>query len=145
DRDTILLGKGTADGNFEVKVSGESAGKPVNLTWDVKATKPNDENAYLAQWVDYAKADGGYTLPTLGSEGLWEARRVSNFKAQAMAKMGQQAAASGNTQQARQFVNEATRLDPNNANALVLKSSLDKGSVRTVSTQAGGDAPPPMD
>ena len=90
DRDTVLIGKGTADQPFEVAIKGEVAGKPIDLHWNVQPSKPDDDNAYLAQLVDSAKADGGHSLPTLGSEGLWEARRVLNAGAQNLAKLGTQ-------------------------------------------------------
>ncbi|HEY2883377.1 MAG TPA: hypothetical protein VGJ15_13105, partial [Pirellulales bacterium] len=147
DRDTILLGKGSADGNFDVNIKGESGGKPVDMQWSVKASKPNDDNAFLAQWVDFAKADGGYSLPTVGSEGLWEARRVANLNAHSLGQLGRQAAAAGNMKQASQFANEAVRRDPNDANALVLKQSLDQKSMRLASAEnsagAATDIPPP--
>ena len=136
--------------DFNLDISGEAAGKPVDLHWTVKPAKPNDDNGYLAQLADLAAKDGGASLPTVGSEGLWESRRVLNHDAQALAQLGRQAASSGDVEHAKQFVNEAVRRDPNNANALVLKASLDGGSVRAVAAQkpAPGDAtanlPPPV-
>lgn len=149
DRDTVLIGSGAVDHDFAVEISGESAGKPVDLQWTVKPAKPSDDNGYLAQLANLAKADGGYSLPTLGSEGLWEARRMLNRDAHAFAKLGSEAAAAGNVEQAKQFVNEAVRRDPNNSNALVLKASLDSGKIHPVSAQvpAGSEAavpPPPV-
>ncbi len=110
-----------------------------NYSWSVQPNKADDDNAYLAQLVDSAKADGGYSLPTLGSEGLQEARRVINTGAQNLAKLGQEAAVSGNVQQARQFVDAAVRMDPNNSNALVLKHAIDNGKV----IAAAAEVPPP--
>ncbi len=106
DRDTILLGQGKADGTFAVEIQGQCAGQPVDLRWTVPAAKPNDDNAYLAQWVDLAKNDGGRRLPTLGSEGLWAARRLSDMGAHTLAQLGRQAAAEGDVKQAKQFVDE---------------------------------------
>ncbi len=128
DRDTILVGKGTTDGDSSVEIKGEAAGKPIDMKWTVKAAKSDDGNAYLVQLVDFAKADGGYSLPTIGSEGLAEARRLLNLGASTLAQLGRQAAAAGNVEQAKQFVNEAIRRDPNDPTALVLKSSLDDGA-----------------
>ncbi len=147
DRDTVLVGKGSANGEFHVAVKGEVAGQPVNMQWTVEPAKPSDDNAFLVQLVDSAAHDGGYSLPTLGSEGLWEARRVINENAQNLAKMGRQAAASGNAQQAKQLVDAAMQLDPNNSNALVLKHAIDNGKVMPVSTDVPtppqpGDAAP---
>ncbi len=141
DRDTVLIGNGKADGNITVEIKGDSAGRPVDLKWNVKATPASEDNAYLAQWVDLSKRDGGRRLPTLGSEGLAEARRVSNLSAHTMAKLGQQAAAEGDVTQAKQFVDEALRRDPNNANALVLKQSIESGLLHATAQQAEKTTP----
>jgi von Willebrand factor type A domain len=145
DRDTILIGKGSATDDFAVQIDGESAGKPVNLEWNVTATKPNDDNAFLAQLTSMAETDGGLGLPTLGSEGLWEVRRVLNMQAHSLAKLGQQAAATGDMQKAKQFVNAAMERDPNDSNALVLKRSLDQTQFQpgTPPPPAPGDVEPP--
>jgi tetratricopeptide (TPR) repeat protein len=147
DRDMILVGKGSADAEFAVDIRGDAAGKPVNLHWNVKPAKANDDNAYLAQLVDMAKADGGTSLPTLGSEGLAESQRVLNQGAHVLAQLGREAASAGNVAQAKQFVSEAMKRDPNNPNALVLKQTLDAAPVRTVAAQlppaAADIAPPP--
>jgi uncharacterized membrane protein YgcG len=136
DRDTVLLGNGKAAGEVAVEIKGESAGRPVDLKWNVQTKPANEDNAYLAQWVDVAKRDGGRRLPTLGSEGLAEARRVSNLSAHTMAKLGQQAAAQGDATQAKQFVDEALRRDPNNTNALVLKQSIESGVLHAAAQEA---------
>jgi tetratricopeptide (TPR) repeat protein/uncharacterized membrane protein YgcG len=142
DRDTVLLGTGTADGIFPVQINGQSAGQPIELKWDVKATAPSDDNAYLAQWVDFAKRDGGHRLPTLGSEGLWAARRISNQQAHQLAELGRQAASQGDVKQAKLFVDQSLRDDPNNANALVLKQSMDSGILHADNGGAGATARP---
>lgn len=139
DRDTVLVGKGAAGQPFDVTIKGETAGKPIDLHWNVQPSKADDDNAYLAQLVDNAKANGGASLPTLGSEGLWEARRVINAGAHNLAKLGREAAGAGNVQQAKKFVEAAVRMDPNNSNALVLKHALDSGKVQPVAAEM----PPP--
>ncbi|HEY2826681.1 MAG TPA: hypothetical protein VGJ04_03695, partial [Pirellulales bacterium] len=142
DRDTVLLGAGSAAGDFAVEIKGENAGQPVDLKWNVKATRPDENNAYLAQWVDFAKRDGGRRLPTLGSEGLSEARRVSNMGAHTLAQLGRQAASEGDVKQAQQFVDEALRRDPNNPNALVLKQSIESGVLHTEAGAQSGKMQP---
>ena len=76
-----------------VEIKGQAGDKPVDLQWSVPTTKADDDNAYLAQIVDSAVADGGYTLPTLGSEGLNEARRVLNLGANTLVQLGRQTTA----------------------------------------------------
>ncbi len=138
DRDTILIGSGKVVGDAAIEIRGQSAGKPVDLNWKVKTAPSDDANAYLVQLVDFAKTDGGYSLPTVGSEGLAEARRLLNGGAHTLAELGKEAAAAGNVQQARQFVNEAVQRDPNDPTALVLKSSLDSVAVSGATQQVAG-------
>jgi hypothetical protein len=142
DRDTVLLGTGAADGTFAVEIKGDAFGQPVDMKWDVKASKPSDDNAYLAPWVEFAKNDGGRRLPTLGSEGLWAARRVSDMNAHTFAQLGRQAAAEGNVKQAQQFVDEALKRDPMNSNALVLKQSMQSGVLHASAMSQTEDAAP---
>ncbi len=58
-----------------------------------------------------------------------------------MAKLGQQAAAEGDVTQAKQFIDEALRRDPNNANALVLKQSIESGVLHATAQQAEKTTP----
>ncbi len=143
DRDTILIGKGKPAAGFEVKLSGDSAGKPVNYDWTVQPQKPLAENAYIAQVVDYAQADGGARLPTVGTEGLHEARRLVNLGAQGLAKLGAQAASTGNKEQARLLVEKAIQLDPTNTHAQLVKKQLDSGVVQVAANEGELVAPPP--
>src|SRR5205085_1413297 len=89
--------------------------------------KADAENAYVVQLVDAGRGDGGYRLPTVGTEGLHESRRLIHLGAQSLAKLGSQAAATGNRQQAQQLIGEALRRDPNNAQAVLAKGQLGPG------------------
>ena len=129
DRDTIVVGKATAAEPFDVQVQGVAAGKPVEMKWTVHPNKPDDENAFLAQLVKSAAVDGGTTLATLGSEGLWETRRLMNLGAFQLVKLGRQAVISGNTDQAKQLADEAARRNPSDPNAQALKGAVDKGVI----------------
>jgi hypothetical protein len=130
DRDTVLVGKGKPAAGFDVKFTGDAAGQPVNYEWKAQPQKPLAENAYIAQVVDYAQADGGARLPTVGSEGLHEARRLVNLGAQGLAKLGAQAASTGNREQARVLVEKAIQMDPTNTHAQLVKKQLDSGVIR---------------
>jgi hypothetical protein len=145
DRAAVLLGKGSADKAFEVAISGESAGQPIELKWNVTPKNADDDNAYLAQLVDAAKIDGGYSLPTLGLEGLTEARRVLNQNAHALAQLSRQAAASGDMQQAKRFANEASRRDPNNPNTLSMRRALDNDAVIPAQAEIPAEPAPSSD
>ncbi len=76
DRDTIVIGKGELAESFQVQVQGESVAKPVALKWTVKSQKENEEHSYLVTLVEMARPNGGFILPTVGTEGLLEARRL---------------------------------------------------------------------
>jgi len=135
DRSTVLVGTGEVTVDSLAQFKGETGGQPIELSWIVKAAKPDDDNAYLAQLVDFAKRDDGYSLPTLGWEGLAEARRILNLDAHNLGKFGLQSASEGDLKQATLFVDEALRRDPNDPNALVLKQSLVSGRLHGQTTK----------
>ncbi len=132
DRDTVLVGKGTPSASFDLKLEGQSQGKPVSIGWTATSTKSNPENAYFVQVYDAARGDGGYRLPTVGTDGLHEARRLVNLGAQGLARLGSQAVATGNVQQAKLLVGEALRRDPTNQRAIMIKDQLDGLGTRVI-------------
>ena len=149
DRDTIVIGKlSDATGPEQFKLTGEVAsGKASDFVWSVEPKKSDSENAYVAQLVDGARADGGQRLPTLGTQGLWESRRLVHLGAQDLARLGSQIAATGNKEPARQVVEEALKRDPNNARALAVKDQLDGHVVRQVAANDAenvGNPPAPQ-
>jgi hypothetical protein len=115
DRETIVIGKGNDIAEeLTIKVAGQSAGTPVEVSWQVPAAKENDENAYLVSLVELARPNRGMDLPTVGAAGLAEARRMLNAQARGLAQLGKQAAASGDKATATRLAAEAVRRDPNN-------------------------------
>ena len=78
DRDTILLGKlANTNSGEQIKIAGDTAsGQAVDFAWPVDPKPSDSENAYIVSLVDSAQASGGDRLPTLGSQGLAEARRL---------------------------------------------------------------------
>ena len=128
DRDSLLLGtldpKAAEAGQpLSLNVAAELAGKPVTLTWQAVPERPLAENAYLGQVVELAALTGGVALPTVGSAGLNELRRLVTFGAQQLARLGEQALAMGRTDEAEQLAHEAERLDPANAEANLLHAA----------------------
>ena len=117
DRDTIVIGKGELAESFAVQVQGESADKPVALKWTVKGQKENEEHSYLVTLIEMARPNGGFALPTVGTEGLLEARRLIALGARDLVQLSKQAAASGDKASARRLAKEALRRDPNNDQA----------------------------
>ncbi len=144
DRDTILLGKLGSPGPVEVKLAGEAAAQPVSFTWSAEPQKPVAENAYLAQLVDAGRSDGGYRLPTVGTDGLFEARRLNNLSAQILARQSSTALAAGNAKDARKLVDASLDRDPTNTRAQLVKQQLDgKGTTTAKPTDQVAQAVPP--
>ncbi len=125
DRDSIVVGKG-AVGEMHVEMTTTLNGQTQELRWDVKATKPNNALAYLPQIVDPSKADGGFALPTVGSEGLSEVQRMMASNIDSLNKVGGDALNAGNLAQADQILRESLRRDPNNAETQTLIKNLEK-------------------
>lgn len=138
DRDTIVIGEGKLDQPFEVAVTADSSGKPVELKWSVAPNKSSDDNAYLAQLTKVSAQDNGYGLPTLGTEGLKEARFMVNQGAHDLLKLSRQAISSGRKDQAKLLVKESLRRDPGNPEAQALDNAIEKGGVIPVSAQLPG-------
>ncbi|MEX2560955.1 MAG: VWA domain-containing protein, partial [Pirellulales bacterium] len=138
DRDTVVIGKLAAqDGSpSEIRMRAEVAGKPVEMSWQVRSGRPSDDHAYLDSLVRAAKRDGGVGLPTVGTAGLKELRWLVNTGSQNLTRLSQQALATGDLQQAEQLVAEATRLDPLNANAQTVQEAVRKAR------ENGGPATP---
>ncbi|HEY1598642.1 MAG TPA: hypothetical protein VGG64_03515, partial [Pirellulales bacterium] len=87
DRDTILVGKGQLTEPAVVKMNAESEGRTQELTWQLNPTSPNPDYAFLETLVESASHDGGLSLPTLGSQGLTEARRMMQDDAQGLNRL----------------------------------------------------------
>jgi hypothetical protein len=130
DRDTILVGTLSDASGGNVELTGEMYGKPVKVTWSLKAEPSSEDFSFLPQLVALAKPDGGLMLPTVGSAGLREAAIDTMRSAEQLAKLGQQALASGNSAGAARVAAAALARDPNNPQALALQNAAAR--------QAGG-------
>jgi hypothetical protein len=129
DRDTVVLGTlAGAEAQGELRMSAELAGQVVELKWPLEFAPSGEENAYLAKLVEAARRDGGVGLPTVGAAGLAELRRTVNTDAQSLARLGQQALATGNLEQADQLAAEAARLDPENNEASIIRGAVEKAN-----------------
>jgi len=146
DRETILLGTGESAGPVEVSMSAVVEGKPQELKWNVPAAVANPDLAFLPKLIETAQRDEGFSLPTLGKQGLDEARRLMTGEAQELARLGRMALAVGDVEQARQLADRAVDLDANDpgASALQRVAASDKGDVKLTGgggAQADGVAP----
>ncbi|HVC95853.1 MAG TPA: VWA domain-containing protein [Pirellulales bacterium] len=130
DRDTVVLGTlAGADVRGELRMNAELAGQTVELAWPLAVAPPDDEYAYLGKLVEMARRDGGIGLPAVGAAGLAELRRTVQGDAQNLARLGQQALAGGNLDQAEKLAAEAARLDPENNEAAIVRGAVGKATL----------------
>ncbi len=127
DRDTILIGVGAAEQPFDVSVTGNVSGAETELAWNVTPAPANDENAYLARLVSEARNDGGVAMPTLGTAGLMEIRRVYDAQVRELNELGEQAVSSGRFEQANRLAAAAQQIDPNNPETQVIRGAAQRG------------------
>jgi hypothetical protein len=111
DRDTVVVGVGRAAAPFEVRMSGDVAGKKQDFAWSIHPTAANEDNAYLALVVENAQASDGVLLATVGSAGLDEARRIARVQAHQFRNVAGQVA-KAQPGAARVLNDHARRLDP---------------------------------
>ena len=129
DRDTILIGVLAKDAKAEavdVAIAGKACGKDVNLAWTVVPSDSNDDFSFLPELATSAKSNDGVGLATIGTAGLFESRRLMNAAVEEIAKLGSQAAATGNEDAAQRLADEALRRDPNDPTARTVKKALEK-------------------
>jgi hypothetical protein len=134
DRDSIVIGKLTGAEGGAVKITGEMNGQPIELVAQVKPEKSNEDFAFLPRLIEVAQADGGLSLPTLGSAGLREAAAITMTSAEQLAKLGHEALAAGNVTGAAQAATAALARDPKNPEAIAVREAAKKMA-------AGGKAP----
>ena len=126
DRDSIVIGVGAPTGQVQFGIQAEVVGRPVDLQWNVAAVDAADDHSYLPELISSIRKDGGVTLPTVGSAGLSEMRRLAFVGAYQLLHLGKQAAAMGNYVEAERLLNEALRKDPNNGEAKAAKEAVIK-------------------
>jgi tetratricopeptide (TPR) repeat protein len=124
DRDTVLVGVGNPAGQVAIQVEATIQGKSVALSWNVNAVAAADDHSYLPKLIDMVRKDGGVTMPTVGSSGLAEMRRLVNVEAYSLLQLGKQAVAVGSYDQAEKLVNEALRLDPTSGEAKAMQFAV---------------------
>lgn len=135
DRDSVLIGKLSSVEGGEVKIAGELNGQPIELVAHVTPEKSNEDFAFLPKLVEMAAVDRGLTLPTVGSDGLRQAAKITMTTAEELAKLGHEALAAGNVKGALQVAEAALARDPKNPNAIAVREAAKK-------LAAGVTAPP---
>ncbi len=126
DRDTILVGKLAAREAAPLTIKGELNGQPVELNWNLTPEKSQEDFSFLPRLVEVARADRGISLPTVGTVGLREAAINTMQSAEQLAKLGQEALASGNTQGALHVAHAALARDPQNPGAMALRDAAQR-------------------
>ncbi|HMC11775.1 MAG TPA: hypothetical protein VKH44_10810, partial [Pirellulaceae bacterium] len=127
DRDSILIGTLNKMAAVDVETSGTINGKVTKLSWHATPEKPSEDFGFLPKLVDMAAMDQGLSLPTAGSGALREAAYVTLNSAQQLAKLGQEALASGNFVGAEKVAVAALARDPGNPEAQAIKEAAKKG------------------
>ena len=124
NRDTVVVGLGKPVAEVSITVEALVQGKPVSLSWTTAPVATADDHSYLPELIDLARKDGGLSLPTVGSNGLKEMRRLVNVEAYSLLQLGKQAVAVGSYDQAEKLVAEALRLDPSNGEAKAIRTAV---------------------
>ncbi|HWA98229.1 MAG TPA: VWA domain-containing protein, partial [Pirellulales bacterium] len=147
DRETILLGQSPQPPSGQLRVTATIADASVAMQWSVSSKASDVENSYLDELVRSAERDDAVSLPLVGTAGLAELRNSINVRAQGLARLGQQAVATGNNEQAQQLAAEALRLDAGNADAAAVDAAAKHApaggrELKLVNFQNANDAPP---
>jgi len=141
DRNTVLVGtfRGRPTMNLQMSVTG--AGAQEQLTWQVTPGAPHDNNAYLVQVVEQARADGGISLPIAGLDSLALAKQAIDAGMRSLGELARQALDAGNLEAAERLAQGALQRDPNDPVALAVKDAVARR--RQGGPPALPGAPPP--
>ncbi len=109
-----------------MKVQGIAGGEKVELAWKVTPEASNPDLGFLPSVIESAKADGGISMPALGSAGLRAMSLALADTSTELVKAGQFALKSGDADGAKRIAEEALKSDPNNAEAVSLLNAAKK-------------------
>ena len=147
DRETILIGilaQGADTKSIDVAIAGKACGKEVDLGWTIAGGASNEDFSFLPDLVESAKGNGGVGLATVGMAGLLESRRMIHAAVEEIARLGSQAAATGNTDAAERLANEALRRDPKDPTARTIRKVVEQQRMvkpATSSATTAGETP----
>lgn len=137
DRDTVVLGVGRSLANFDLNFDADSLGQKVPLEFHVEPAASSPDQADLEGLIVKARKDGGASLPTLGSGGLRETRRVMQESAEGLTRLGAAAARQGDVANAARLGNAAQQLDPNDPQAQLLAAAAQDPPFEPPLTESG--------
>lgn len=128
DRDSVLVGSIDSKAidkaqPLAIEVQAVVAGKAATLRWQVAPEAASADNAYLAKVVEAARQTNGVGLAIVDSDGLNMVRRMANYGAQQLARLGERAMALGRADEAAQLAGAAEDLSPVNAEANLVRTA----------------------
>ena len=127
DRDSVVIGKYTGAGPFEIKMTVATAAGLQKLAWTVAAAPSKPTNHYLATLVQSSQATGGITLPLVDSESLKMASSETYIGARNSSELARQALNLGDLDGAEALARNALEMDPQDPVALrVLKEAAQR-------------------
>ncbi len=128
DRDTIVVGaaSGPLERPIEVRARFVGDAGDVDFQWSAGPNSVGDSRAFLAQLVESARADGGVTLPTVGSAGLAETGRLIEAGVDGITDLAERAIATGDVQAAEVAAQAALARDPGNIKAKTVQRVVEK-------------------
>jgi uncharacterized protein with von Willebrand factor type A (vWA) domain len=128
DRDTVVVGasEGSLTKAIELRAAATSGDKPIELKWMAAPKTAGDSHAFLAQVVEMARADGGISLPTVGSAGLAETGRILEAEVDGLTDLAERAVATGDMQAAKVAAQTILARDPGNVKAQTVQRLVDK-------------------
>ena len=102
------------------------------LTFAVPQREASSDHAFLEQLARNAFDTGGIFLPLLGREGLDLAGQVIRDEASTLARLSQQAEASGAHAAAARLAAASLQRDPDNADAAIIQAAITKTAAATI-------------
>ena len=110
DRDSIVLGTLADRDAVNLEVTGVVDGQETKLNWSFTPEASSEQFAFLPGMISDARADNGFSLPTLGSNGLRAYAIERNAGANRLSDLGNQALANGDLRSAKSLARAAVKL-----------------------------------
>ena len=110
DRDSIVLGTLSDRDTVDLEITGVVDGQETKLNWSFTPEASSEQFAFLPGMVSDARADNGFSLPTLGSNGLRAYANERNTDANRFSDLGDQALANGDLRSAKSLARAAVKL-----------------------------------
>jgi hypothetical protein len=142
DRDTVVVGvaEGAIDTPINLEANIAVGSSPMAMKWTATPEDAGNGHAFLAQVVEAARADGGVSLPTVGTAGLAETGRMLEAELDGLTDLAERAIATGDVQSAQVASQTILARDPGNVKAKTVQRLVEKK--RTEARQVSQRAAP---